>query len=112
MPKVLTTGSSVICGHGATASLSSSAKLTVQGEAVLLENEYSSWTFQVGCAQTDSSKSQKPCAIITEISGGQSSKLTVNGISVLIDTLSGLSDGNPGKTDVSATASQDKLEAI
>ncbi|MCC5858922.1 MAG: hypothetical protein JJT90_12250 [Ectothiorhodospiraceae bacterium] len=112
MAKVLTTAGTVICGHGGNATLSSSAKLTVDGDPVLLQSDFSSWPFDAGCAQKDSSSSQVQCATITGITGGASTKLTVGGVAVLLDTLSGGTSGSPNNTDLAATAAgQDKLEA-
>jgi hypothetical protein len=112
MAKVLTTASTVICGHGGSATLSSGAKLTVEGNSVLLESDFSSWTFDASCAQKDSSSGQVQCATITGITGGTSTKLTVGGVAVLLDTLSGATSGSPKNTDLAATsAGQDKLEA-
>lgn len=111
MAKVLTTASTVICGHGGTATLSSSAKLTVGGHPVLLASDSASWPFDPGCSQKDTSKSQVQCAAINSISAGTSTKLTVGGVAVLLDTLGGMTTGSPLNTDLSATAGQNKLEA-
>ena len=108
MPFVLTTGSTVLCGHGATVTPTSSAKLTVAGEAVLLENTAPTWSFDTNCGQTASG--QTKCAAITTVSGGASSKLSVGGIPVLTDSLSAVTTGAPANTDLSATAGQNKME--
>ncbi len=112
MAKVLTTASTVVCGHGGTATVSSSAKLTVQGQKVLLADGPPSWTIAVGCSQTNTNNSEKPCTKIASVTAGKSSKLTVGGVKVLLDSLGGVTDGAPKNTDLSATAGQNKLESV
>ena len=112
MPKVLTKDSSVKCGHGATASVSSSAKLTVSGKEVLLEDGPPTWSFDTNCGQVDSSSGQKQCTKIASVSAGKSTKLTVGGKAVLLDTLAGMTDGSPSNTALNASAGQNKLESV
>ena len=112
MPKVLTTDSTVSCGHGANASLSSTAKLTVGGSNVLLANGYSAWSFPPGCSQTNVDSGEKICTLVTGITAGESSKLSVGGQAVLLESLGGTTDGSPDSLSLGATANQNKLEAV
>jgi hypothetical protein len=112
MAKVLTTAATVTCGHGATAVLSGGAKLSVGGNPVLLETDFSSWSFDVLCSQKKTDSGEVQCATVTGITAGKSTKLTVGGTSVLLDTLGGTTSGLPKNTDLKASAAgQSKLEA-
>ena len=106
MANVLTTGSTVACLHSGTATLSSSAKLSVGGKPVLLESEATSWPItqckQVGTGLT-------PCTTIVSVSAA--STLTVGGVPVLLDSLTGTTNGNPDKS-LSAIGDQTKLTAV
>ena len=68
MAKVLTEASDIKCAHSpgavTAATKKSTAKLTVQGKAVLLSGQESSWQIS-GCTQTDASSSQTPCLTVT-----------------------------------------------
>jgi hypothetical protein len=107
MGSVLTTGSTISCKHGGTATLSSSAKLRVGGNPVLLKADATTWAFtkcgQVGTGLT-------PCTNIVSLSAGEAGKLTVGGVPVLLDSLAGQTNGKPENT-LSATAGQNKLTA-
>lgn len=112
MAKVLTTAATVICGHGATAVLSGAAKLTVGGNPVLLETDFASWSFDALCSQKNANASEVQCAKVTGISAGKSTKLSVGGQAVLLDTLGGGTSGAPKNTHLKASAAgQSKLEA-
>lgn len=110
MAKVLTTNSKVDCGHGGVVNTTSTSKLKVDGQSVLLANEFPNWSISLTCSQKGSN--QKQCSKISSISNGRSTKLKVNGIEVLLDTLSGITNGVPKFSDLSAEANQDKLNAV
>ncbi|MCW8900033.1 MAG: hypothetical protein OQK95_05165 [Gammaproteobacteria bacterium] len=111
MAKVLTTGSLMICGHGGTANLISTAKLEVSGKPVLIESDASSWPLtKTPCGQASSGGTS--CTTIASITAGKSSKLTVGGVAVLLDSISGTTNGAPDNTNLSATEMQNKLESI
>lgn len=117
MPKVLTTGSEVLCGiqaaasHGGNVSVTSSAKLKVNGNSVLVRSSVEGKPV-AGCqTPNDSTKSLKTCTSATSVTAGEASKLTVGGQPALLDTVTGITDGNPPGT-VPADAKQDKLTAI
>ena len=107
MPTVLTTGSTVKCSHQGTATLSSTAKLTVGTKSVLLSTDFASWPI-AGCTQTGGPPT--PCTSIVSVAAGAATKLTVGGVAVLLDTLSGPTNGAPPGT-VGATAGHTKLTA-
>jgi len=113
MPNVLTTASEVLCdkltgsNHGGAIATSSSAKLKVNGAAVLLRTGIGS---SVSGCKTPSTSSSKPCVSAT-ISGGEASKLTAGGRPVMLDSLKGTTDGVPSGT-VPGLAKQDKLTAV
>src|SRR6266852_7198224 len=107
MANALTTGSQISCAHQGIASTTSSAKLTVGGNPVLLANGFSAWAIG-GCTQVGTGLT--PCAKIAAISVGQATKLSVGGVAVLFDSLVGTTNGSPVNT-LSATANQSKLSA-
>src|SRR5258708_18625794 len=118
MSFVLTTSSKVICGHGGTVSTSSSAKLKVSGNPVLLKTGISGQSIS-GCLTPTmppppGPKSQK-CTSVTSVDSGEATKLTAGGKSVVLDTLAGETDGIVANATpqllLSATAGQSKLKA-
>jgi hypothetical protein len=112
MAYVMTTQGSTGCTHGGIGQLPSSAKLKVNGSAVLLAPDVTTkWSIKPGCSQTDTSKSMVVCAKFMSIAQGQSSKLKVNGQAVVLDTFSGKTNGNPDQSTQPASAGQSKLSA-
>ncbi len=114
MPNVLTTRSRVLCGpdtgnHGGRVTTVSAAKLTVAGNPVLLRSGIGP-ALSVPC-KTPPSSSSKPCTSVTSIASGDAVKLTAGGHAVMLDSLSGTTDGNPIGT-LPASAEQTKLSAI
>lgn len=109
MANVMTTSGALGCKLGGKATLTSSAKLTVGGQAVLLEDQVSTWSIS-GCSQTDASKGQVQCTAFVTFTG-KAQKLTVSGKAVLLDTFSGVTNGNPDATSAPASAGQSKLTA-
>lgn len=107
MAYVLSTDSTVSCGHSpGEVATSSQAKLTVNGAAVLLADSISGKSVS-GCPQSSSNTS--PC-----LHGGAplpsslATKLTAGGAPVVLDALSGPTDGSPPGT-MSASNVQQKL---
>ena len=124
MPKVLTTepGSTVTCGHGPGKVLtSSSAKLTVNSNYVLLENSINNQSIDPNCSivpAVDSSgtTTASKCTKVLAVTAGQATKLTVGGKPVILDTtLKGNTDGMVAKvtpqTLLGGKATQSKLTA-
>jgi hypothetical protein len=110
MAKVLTTGSSIVCNHsGQVKPLTSSAKLTISGNPVLLANQVSSWTI-VGCTQTPPPPSKSPCVTVSQLTGASAQKLTANAQPVLLDSGQGVTDGKPPGT-LTITAGEMKVTA-
>jgi hypothetical protein len=111
MPAVLTTASTVVCGtpgpnHRGTVALVGNAKLKVAGHAVVLAGNVGPGVQNCG---TPASNSTKPCATATP-SGGEASKLTVDNVAVMLDTVAGTTNGNPAGA-IEATANQTTLNA-
>lgn len=112
MAHVMTTNGSTGCAHGGTARLSSSAKLKVNGAAVLLAGDVTTkWSITPGCSQTDTSKSMVVCAKFVSMSKGSSTKLRVGGQAVVLDSFAGNTNGNPDRATKPAQAGQSKLSA-
>ncbi|MEZ4731292.1 MAG: hypothetical protein R3E79_29590 [Caldilineaceae bacterium] len=112
MPNVLTTASPVVCGHGGPVTVSSSAKLTVKQNPVLLKSSIASKAVS-GCTTVpDPNTSTKACTTVASVTAGEATKLTVRGNPVMLDTLAGSTDGTIGgtlQTLLSATAGQSQL---
>lgn len=109
MPKVLTTDSTINCPNAGTLTFPGvTHKLTVQGKPVLVQSDMTNpvLTKIIGCSLTPT-----PCIQVNSISAGQSSKLTVDGGKVLLDTLMGLTNTS-GNLTVKSISVQSKLTAI
>jgi hypothetical protein len=110
MSKALTSASDVQCGHQGAVQAKSSAKLTVSGNAVLLA------TGVVGspvtnCSTKLTSIPTSPCTtVVSLLPTSLAQKLTVGGLPVVLDTLSGLTDGVPPGS-LESVAGQSKLTA-
>jgi hypothetical protein len=102
MAKVLTMkpGSIVTCGHGpGEVQTSSSAKLTVNKNPVLLVESIDNQSINACStimendeAPPNAAKSS-PCNKVIGVTGGQASKLTVGNKNVILDTLTGNTNG-------------------
>jgi hypothetical protein len=116
MRKVLTTQSTVTCGHipptPGTVQTESSAKLKVDGHPVLLESSVVGKRV-VGCGTVPPPASNARCAKVNTVENTPPPKLTVDGSSVLVDTIKGATEGQVGGVKpqrlLSATANQSKL---
>ena len=118
MAGVLTTSSKVICGHGGTVSTSSSAKLKVSGNPVLLKTGIAQQAVS-GCLTPTTPPPPGPasikCTLVSSVDTGEATKLKAGGNPVMLDTLTGQTNGiianvTPQKL-LSATAGQSKLKA-
>ena len=119
MSGVLTTASNVTCGHQGTVSTSSSTKLKVSGAAVLLQAGVAGKS--VGTCSTppaadaSGTPTAQPCQTVASVGAGAATKLQAGGTPVMVDTLTGTTDGMVGKvtpqTLLSASAGQSKLTA-
>jgi hypothetical protein len=111
-PKVLTTDSTVTCGHtpsGAVA-LKGSAKLRVSGFSVLVTAGVGP---DIGTGCVASKQGDVACTTVTGVATEKSTKLCADGVPVVLDTLTGTTGGTinavPGHLTV--TKVQAKLVA-
>ncbi|HZD96152.1 MAG TPA: hypothetical protein VE133_17965 [Candidatus Sulfotelmatobacter sp.] len=119
MPGVLTTGSNVTCGHAGTVSTSGSDKLKVSGNPALLKTGIASKSISscaTPAASDVSGPTAIPCSTVSSVATGEATKLKISGAAVMLDTLTGQTDGMVGKVTpqllLSATAVQSKLKAV
>jgi hypothetical protein len=114
MALVLTVSSQVVCPHTGTVSTSSSEKLTVSGAKVLVLSGVQGASVS-NCTNPTDSNGNKTCLTVTQASG-TASKLTSGGNAVVIDSLSGNTDGAPppppGPALSVASPGQNKLTAV
>jgi hypothetical protein len=102
MAEVLTMGSTVACPHSSPFITSSTAKLKVSGQKVLIAPAATTWP--IGASNV-------PCATILSITGGQLSKLLANGQQTLGSGMTGTTSGQPQSDPLSVQAKQTKLTA-
>lgn len=97
MPKVLTTDSVINCPHhGKLLFPGAIHKLTVQGKSVLLKDDIKSATVQRCLNPISSSPPQsQTCLTVLSVTVGESSKLTVGGVAVMLETMAGYTNGFP-----------------
>ena len=108
MPGVLTTDSTVLCGHLGAVAKPSTEKLKVNGFSVLLKSSLiGSGVTNCGTTGSGTKKCEKVMSVVT----GESIKLKAGGSPVMLDTLRGKTEGNP-IGNLPATADQTKLTAI
>lgn len=117
MPPVLTMSSTVRCGpltpagptppHIGVVAVASAAKLRVRGQGVLLESSIVGKTI-TGCMVPEPGKK---CASVTLVTTTRAVKLKVNGAPVILEPLTGSTEGNPVGT-LGAQANHTKLHAI
>lgn len=95
MANVVTTASTVICGHGGKVTTVGTPKLTVAGSPVVVAAGIVGKPV-VGCA-TPASSTSKPCMTAVSVDPPSlSKKLTVSGAPVALSSLSGTTDGEVG----------------
>jgi hypothetical protein len=117
MAKVLTTDSSVTCGHKGKVRTEGAKLLKVNGKPVLLESGVVRKAIPGppdpdACTTVeDTSKGTKKCGSVQSLMAGQAKKLTVKGSPVLLDTLKGTTDGTPPGT-LEVSVEHEKLTAV
>ncbi len=129
MPYVLTIQplSKVTCGHNGSVQTISTAKLQINGSAVLLESSIDGKPI-IGCSTTPASDGSGPtdkrCMTVSTvlpspppaITDGRATKLMVAGSPVILDTLAGKTDGMVAKVApqilLRGTANHKKLTAV
>lgn len=97
MPNVLTTASIINCPHlpGKLAFTAVTHKLKVLGSPVLLKTDILGAAVQ-GCINpTSSPPPSQTCLKVNGVLAGESSKLTVGKVPVMLNTLVGLTNGFP-----------------
>jgi hypothetical protein len=97
MPFVLTEGSTVSCGHppGVVAK-TGTAKLTVNNHPALLKKGIQGRTVsgcEIKAVSDPSGPLALPCAAVIAVNSGEATKLTVGGESVILETLTGSTNG-------------------
>jgi hypothetical protein len=116
MAKVLTTGSTVTCTHGGKVATGSTAKLKVNGLPVLLAAGVSERAVTTCPVVDDPNTSTTKCRKVATILKAPAAKLKVGGQAVILDTLTGMTNGTPpppplGAELGTAVANQTKLQA-
>lgn len=112
-PSVLTAASTLACTHGGTVTATTSARLRVAKQPVLLAPLEQKHISQCPVAD-DPNTSTLQCRLVASVTAGQSSRLTVRGTSVLLATLAGVSNGTPPPTGAALappSANQTRLRA-
>jgi hypothetical protein len=106
---VLTTGASIGCNHGGTATPSSTKKLKVASKSVLVKASVDGKSVSA-CPKTNTNSGETPCLKLA-VTGIEASKLKAGGEAVLIG-LDGSAEGKPppGKPTV-VSETQTKLTA-
>jgi hypothetical protein len=111
MAAVLTTGASIGCGHGGTVQLTASrSALTVGGAAVLVAGDLTGAVVS-GCQTKPTPGGNVPCTAVVSVLTGSATKLTVGAASVLLDTVSGTTNGNPPGSLVVQSPGQTTMQA-
>jgi hypothetical protein len=111
MPAVLTTASAVECDHGGSVATSSSAKLSVDGNPVLVYPSSVMGKAVAGCTTVPASDSSGTthitCTAVGPVTPGSANKLTVGGQPVALDTLGGETNGMAARETPQALAAPD-----
>ncbi len=110
MPNVLTTNDRLNCAFQGSVNLSGADKLLAAGAPVLTRARLMGAS--VAACKSEKSGSPTPCASISTISAGASTKLFVGGAAVMLDSVAAQS--NPGPHSISMApgpAAQSKLVA-
>lgn len=95
---IVVKGGTLSCSHSGTATISSSARLTVGGKGVLLSGAESGLSF-TGCTnQTTSSPPVKAPCTSDAATSGVATRLTVGGKKVLLTTAGGVTTNTQGAT--------------
>jgi len=99
-----------MCSHGGRVTLiPRQEKVTIQGGAVMCEPDLVGCVI-VGCAQPPT-PGTKPCTtVVATFPGSTSPKVSVDGRPVYLATLSGITDGVPPGTLITADPGQTSVE--
>ncbi|MFE5720440.1 hypothetical protein [Streptomyces erythrochromogenes] len=111
MPTVLNARASIGCGHGGTVQLSAGqSTFTAGGAAVLVAGDLDGGPVS-GCLTVPTPGGTVKCTAVVSVAGGTAATLTVGGRPVLLDTVSGQTNGNPPGVLVVTAPGQTKLRA-
>lgn len=113
MADVVTIAGSMTCSHQGSLSLTSAAKLRVDGKPVVVYADVPSFTPFTGCTFPSTSSGAPPCSNAVPISQGHALKLTAGVKPVLLDNLRAGTNNPPPPPAASVTvvAGQAKLTA-
>ena len=104
MPKVLTSGASIACPHqGKIAPVPSQTKFTIGGQPVLVDGDLATAPI-AGCTWAPPPQANVPCATVSTVSAGPSTKFKVGTKAVMLDTASGQTSGKVGPFNWSVTS--------
>jgi hypothetical protein len=115
MAGVLTTTSTVSCGHGGSVSTQGQRKLRAQGNPVLRQDGILSRSIPDCATVPDPNTTTVKCLTVTSVTAGLATKLKVGGAPVALDTLAGGTSGTVSGTPqnlLSGIAGQTKLTAV
>ena len=110
MTDVLTMNAKIECGHGGAVDIFSEVKLRVDSKPVLLKESVDGKSVSLACTTQPDNSGHKKCTKAS-VTGTEAAKLTVGGKGVLLDQLSGKTDGNPIGTPTVTGGTQSKLTA-
>lgn len=108
MANILTTDSTISCGHGGTVSTTSTAKLKIGDKPVLIKGNIGPKVSD--CTLKDNTSTGTLQCQSATITDGEASKLLAGGLSVMLDTLGVTTTGKP-EGNPTVAAKQSKLTA-
>jgi len=115
MAYVITESSSVACAHSGSVSLTGTDKLKVAGAKAVLMESIPGASISACTIVDDPNTSTLQCKTVVAATAGASTKLTVGGKAVALDTVTGTTSGTPpptGATFSASSAGQQKLKAV
>jgi hypothetical protein len=116
MSAALTQGSSVKCQNQGTVALTASqSRLKVGGQAVLVDGDLASAHIGGCTTVTNNNTGDLQCQAVLSVTGGVAGKLKVGGKGVLLDNISGKTNGLKASTPQSwsvTDAGQTRLKAV
>ena len=112
MPNILTTDSTVHCGHNGSVAIEGVGKLCVNGNKVLSKTGIMGKSIASSeCQNPILPTTNNKCSNVSSVILGEATKLTTGREPVMLDTLQGTTDGLP-VGNLGSSAEQTKLTAI
>lgn len=112
MPNVLTTSSTITCPHSGSVNVMGEEKLKIKGSKGLIKSGIEMKDIN-GCLNENSTSPPiTKCSRVQMGTSGEATKLKVRGNPVILDTLTGMTDGKVSgvvQSLLSANANQSKL---